>query len=84
MANRTITATEFKAKCLSLLDEVNLTGSTLTITKRGVRVATLVPPPKKGFPSSRGILAGKIPYFEGLTDDDFRIDWGFDKKQVDW
>jgi len=40
---RTISATEFKAKCLALLDEVHDTGQPLTITKRGRSVATLVP-----------------------------------------
>ena len=40
---KTISATEFKAKCLALLDEVHDTGCPLTITKRGHAVATLVP-----------------------------------------
>lgn len=39
---RIITATEFKAKCLALLDEVNQTGQSITITKHGKAVATLV------------------------------------------
>ena len=39
----TITATEFKAKCLALLDEVNRTGKPLIILKRGRRVASVVP-----------------------------------------
>ena len=41
MSHRTVTATEFKAKCLALLDEVNESGETLTITKRGKAVATV-------------------------------------------
>lgn len=43
MAERTIKAGEFKAKCLRLLDEVAETGDTLVITKRGRVVARLVP-----------------------------------------
>lgn len=39
----TITATEFKAKCLSLIDEVRETGGELVISKRGRPVARLVP-----------------------------------------
>jgi prevent-host-death family protein len=39
----TIKAGEFKAKCLKLMDEVNETHQSLTITKRGVPVAKLVP-----------------------------------------
>jgi antitoxin (DNA-binding transcriptional repressor) of toxin-antitoxin stability system len=40
----TITATEFKAKCLQILDEVNRTGEVVTITKRGKVVAELRAP----------------------------------------
>ena len=38
-----ISATEFKAKCLSILDQVQARGETVTITKRGKVVAQLVP-----------------------------------------
>ena len=37
-----ITATEFKAKCLSLIDRAHRLGETITITKRGRVVAKLV------------------------------------------
>lgn len=37
----TVTATEFKAKCLALIDRVQATGEVITITKRGKRVASL-------------------------------------------
>lgn len=37
-----ITATEFKAKCLYLLDEVQRTGQELVISKRGRPVARVV------------------------------------------
>jgi prevent-host-death family protein len=38
-----INATEFKAKCLGLLDHVQESGDVLVISKRGVPVAKLVP-----------------------------------------
>ena len=38
-----IKASEFKAKCLNLMDEVAHTGDPLVITKNGKPVATLVP-----------------------------------------
>ena len=38
-----VKASEFKAKCLSLMDEVAHTGEPLVITKNGKPVATLVP-----------------------------------------
>jgi prevent-host-death family protein len=44
---REITATQFKARCLRLLDEVAETGETLVVTKRGrpvVRVEPSLPP----------------------------------------
>ncbi len=40
---KTINATEFKAKCLQLLDEVQRTGEELVISKRGKPVARVVP-----------------------------------------
>jgi prevent-host-death family protein len=46
-SSREITATEFKARCLRLLDEVAGSGETLVVTKRGrpvVRVEPSSPP----------------------------------------
>ena len=40
---RTITASEFRAKCLALMDEVADTGVEIVITKRGKPVARLIP-----------------------------------------
>ena len=40
---RTIKASEFKAKCLKIMDEVAQGGETVMITKNGVPVAQLVP-----------------------------------------
>ncbi len=39
----TISAGEFKAHCLQLMDEVKNTGRSLIVTKRGKPVAKLVP-----------------------------------------
>ena len=39
----TMSATEFRAKCLALIDEVAETGREIVITKRGKPVARLVP-----------------------------------------
>lgn len=40
-----VTATAFKAHCLSLMDQVERTGRPLLITKRGRVVAQLAPAP---------------------------------------
>ena len=48
----TIQASEFKAKCLGLMDEVARTGKTIVITKNGKPVAELRPhrPPRAKSP----------------------------------
>jgi prevent-host-death family protein len=54
--SRTISATQFKARCLALLDEVALTGETITVTKHGkpvARVGPAEPPPS---------LVGSVTY----------------------
>jgi prevent-host-death family protein len=57
--SRMIKASEFKAKCLALLDEVERTGDPLVITKKGKPVAKLVPhAPKKR--ELIGILKGRV------------------------
>ena len=40
---KTVKASEFKAKCLALLDEVAASGHRLVITKNGKPVADVVP-----------------------------------------
>ena len=40
---RTIKASEFKAKCLRIMDEVAATGEPVVITRNGVPVAQLTP-----------------------------------------
>ena len=59
MAARTVKASEFKAKCLQLMDEVNETGDTITITKRGMPVAELRPA-KRPRKSLWGLHAGQV------------------------
>ena len=60
MKNRVIAATEFKAKCLALLDEIDEHGGTITVTKRGRPVATVSAAQKTAWKSPLGILAGKV------------------------
>lgn len=70
----TITASEFKAKCLRLMERVRETGESISITKRGVEVARLTPPApkKKPWQELRGsglLLAGPEESF--FEDKDF-------------
>ena len=58
---KTMKASEFKAKCLHIMDEVAETGESVVITKRGVPVTELVPArrrPKTIFGSMKG--SGRI------------------------
>ena len=61
MAERTIKAGEFKAKCLKLLDEVEATGDTLVITKRGKPVARVAPVAPKRKTQPIGFMKGLLP-----------------------
>jgi prevent-host-death family protein len=70
-AQRTIGASEFKAKCLALLDVVAETKETLLVTKRGKPVVRVVPadPPRS--------LLGSVTYH--ISDEElvnFTLDWG--------
>jgi len=49
MASHVASVTEFKAKCLALLEDVSTKGDTITVTKRGKPLATVspAPPPHK-------------------------------------
>jgi prevent-host-death family protein len=51
-----ITATQFKARCLRLLDEVAETGETLVVTKRGRPVVRVEPS------APRQDLRGSVKY----------------------
>jgi prevent-host-death family protein len=55
----TISAAEFKAKCLDLMDSVSETGASIVVTKRGRPVAMLAPvrPSRNAL---RGIMKGRI------------------------
>ena len=46
MESRVVSATEFKAKCLALMDEIGRKGGTITVTKRGRPMATVRPGPE--------------------------------------
>lgn len=54
-----IAISEFKAKCLSLLDEVNKTKKPIRILKRGKPLAEIVPPTPARKRRQLGTLVGK-------------------------
>jgi prevent-host-death family protein len=71
MSPRTVSASQFKAQCLAMLDEVAATGEELTVTKRGRAVARVlaVSEPKS--------LRGSVSF--NVSDDDLTkpldIEW---------
>ena len=74
MGETQIPVTQFKAKCLKLLDQVSKSGKPLIITKRGKPLAKVTRAAEKGPPlmgRMRGtaIEVGDIVYFD--TSDDW-------------
>ena len=71
---RTMKASEFKAKCLRLIDEIAASGSDIVITKRGKAVArvTAAVTHDRDQPSLFGALKGKI---EIVAPDDDLSTW---------
>ena len=68
-----IAASDFKARCLRLLDEVAQERKSLTITKHGRPVARLVPcesraEPLEGRWKGRGKIKGDIVYLDTSSD----------------
>lgn len=63
-----INASDFKARCLALLDEVKESGEGLTILKHGKPVAQVLPveEPDEGFPQHR--LLGTVTVLGDLLE----------------
>jgi prevent-host-death family protein len=58
---RTIKASEFKAKCLKIMDEVAASGETVVITKNGIPITELVPA-KRRPDTLFGAMKGSVVY----------------------
>jgi len=54
---RSIAASQFKAKCLGLMDEVQRTGAAIVVTKHGKAIVKIVPL-ERHLPSAYGCMAG--------------------------
>jgi prevent-host-death family protein len=71
--SRHIKASEFKAKCLALIDEVARTGTVVIITKNGKPIAELVPHRLRK-QSARGILKNEL-FIAGNIISPIDIEW---------
>jgi antitoxin (DNA-binding transcriptional repressor) of toxin-antitoxin stability system len=56
----TLNITEFKAKCLGLLDDLGENGGTIIVTKRGRPLVTIGPATLPPWKSPEGAWAGKL------------------------
>ena len=74
---RTIKASEFKAKCLKLMDEVAETGESIVVTKNGRPVSRLMP--YRRLPESLfGALKGSIE-IRGDIIEPIAVEWEADR-----
>lgn len=78
----TITATEFKAKCLELMDTVSQTGEVFQITKRGKVIAELRAP-ETTKPYGPGYAKGTIQIVGDIMAP-YDVEWDAMRDDVDW
>ena len=75
MNDRVVSATEFKAKCLALLDEIEQRGGPITITRWGRPVAILGPIKKKAWKSPANSWAKKAKIVGDIVNVDMSDLW---------
>jgi len=75
MKHQVVNLTEFKAKCLALLDGIRERGGTITITKRGRPLASVGPVPRSAWKSPEGVWAGKVMIVDDLLAADTSVLW---------
>ncbi len=72
----TVAISKFKATCLALLERVRRTGEPILVTKRGVPIAQVVPPPPQTSAASAfGALAGTAEEVEDILEPLPPEDW---------
>jgi prevent-host-death family protein len=71
IANRIVNITEFKAKCLSIFDEVEAGKTSITVTRRGKVVGVVNPPAKEKYKSARDSWKDKIEIEGDVVNVDF-------------
>ena len=75
MKHRVVNVTEFKAKCLALLDEVGEHGGKITITRRGRPLATVGPVERVAWKSPEGSWVGRVTLPDDLVEADTSDLW---------
>jgi len=75
MKDRVVSATEFKAKCLACLGEIEKSGDPITITRRGRPVAVLGPVKRTAWKSPRNSWARRARITGDIVNLDTSADW---------
>jgi prevent-host-death family protein len=78
---RVVSATEFKAKCLAYLDEIEQRGGPITVTRRGRPVAVLGPAKKTSWKSPRNSWAGRAQIVGDIVSTDMSQLWDAVRKK---
>jgi prevent-host-death family protein len=71
---RVLSATEFKAKCLACLTEIEKSGDSITITRRGRPVAVVGPVKRKPFKPLMDSWKGRIKFEGDIVNTHFHWD----------
>ncbi len=72
----TMLVSEFKAKCLSVLDRVHSEGNPVLVTRRGKPLVRVVPVTERsGTPRKLGALAGEASVRGDIMHHGFAEDW---------
>jgi prevent-host-death family protein len=70
MKTKVVSATEFKAKCLAFLHEIEQRGGPITITRGGRPVAVLGPAKKTAWKSPANSWAGQVEIVGDIVNGD--------------
>jgi len=73
-SDETVPVSEFKARCLEILERLRQRGQELVVTKRGEPIARVVPIRPEARPL-RGMLSGHIEFLGDIVHADFGKDW---------
>jgi prevent-host-death family protein len=79
-ANRVVNVSEFKAKCVAMISEVESSQSPITVTRRGKPVVALVPLPVSGFKSLAGSWAKRGRIVGDIVNKDTSDRWDVVRK----
>jgi len=72
---KTLGVSEFKSHCLSLVDELHRNGGEIVLTRRGRRVAKVVPLVDPSTPPLRGLFKGRLQIRGDIAEVSFADLW---------